>query len=102
MHIEVSKLHFHILSFGMGVQGRSKNVWESPKGCLLFSFTIQMEDGRIVPHVQYVVSLAMTAAINDVCRQNVRIFREFYMHLNQVKLIYEKEGSLVYSVFFVS
>ncbi|KAL3638784.1 ATP-dependent 5'-3' DNA helicase hcs1 [Castilleja foliolosa] len=51
-------------------RGRSKNVWESPKGCLLFSFTIQMEDGRIVPHVQYVVCLAMTEAIKDVCRQN--------------------------------
>ncbi|XP_042041052.1 biotin--protein ligase 2-like [Salvia splendens] len=51
-------------------RGRSKNVWESPKGCLLFSFTIQMEDGRVVPLVQYVVSLAMTEAVNDVCRRN--------------------------------
>ncbi|XP_012854994.1 PREDICTED: biotin--protein ligase 2-like isoform X1 [Erythranthe guttata] len=51
-------------------RGRSKNVWESPKGCLLFSFTLQMEDGRIVPLVQYVVCLAMTEAINDVCRRN--------------------------------
>lgn len=55
----------------LGFQGRSKNVWESPKGCLLFSFTIQMEDGRIVPLVQYVVSLAMTEGIKDVCRRNV-------------------------------
>ncbi|KAI3464463.1 hypothetical protein Pfo_021126 [Paulownia fortunei] len=51
-------------------RGRSKNLWESPKGCLMFSFTLQMEDGRVVPLVQYVVSLAMTEAINDVCRQN--------------------------------
>ncbi|XP_057795845.1 biotin--protein ligase 2-like isoform X2 [Salvia miltiorrhiza] len=51
-------------------RGRSKNVWESPKGCLLFSFTIQMEDGRVVPLVQYVVCLAMTEAVNDVCRRN--------------------------------
>ncbi|KAL2231958.1 UNVERIFIED_CONTAM: Biotin--protein ligase 1, chloroplastic [Sesamum indicum] len=51
-------------------RGRSKNLWESPKGCLLFSFTLQMEDGRVVPLVQYVVSLAMTEAINDVCREN--------------------------------
>ncbi|KAG8378316.1 hypothetical protein BUALT_Bualt08G0124700 [Buddleja alternifolia] len=51
-------------------RGRSKNVWESPKGCLLFSFTIQMEDGRVVPLVQYVVCLAMTEAIKDVCRRN--------------------------------
>lgn len=51
-------------------EGRSKNVWESPKGCLLFSYTIQMEDGRVVPFVQYVVSLAMTEAIKDLCQWN--------------------------------
>uniref|UniRef100_A0A1D1XW64 Biotin--protein ligase n=1 Tax=Anthurium amnicola TaxID=1678845 RepID=A0A1D1XW64_9ARAE len=49
-------------------RGRSKNVWESPPGCLMFSFTLQMEDGRAVPLVQYVVSLAVTEAIKDVCR----------------------------------
>ncbi|XP_068639894.1 biotin--protein ligase 2-like isoform X2 [Aristolochia californica] len=48
-------------------RGRSKNVWESPPGCLLFSFTLQMEDGRVVPLLQYVVSLAMTEAIKSVC-----------------------------------
>ncbi|KAH0989359.1 hypothetical protein GBA52_000842 [Prunus armeniaca] len=51
-------------------RGRSKNVWESPKGCLLFSFTLQMEDGRVVPLIQYVVSLAVTEAIKDVCDKN--------------------------------
>ncbi|XP_022856815.1 biotin--protein ligase 1, chloroplastic-like isoform X3 [Olea europaea var. sylvestris] len=51
-------------------RGRSKNVWESPKGCLMFSFTLQMEDGRVVPLVQYVVCLAMAEAINDVCLRN--------------------------------
>ncbi|KAJ8762987.1 hypothetical protein K2173_023116 [Erythroxylum novogranatense] len=50
-------------------RGRSKNVWESPIGCLLFSFTVQMEDGRIVPLLQYVVSLAVTEAIKDVCNK---------------------------------
>ncbi|XP_027094292.1 biotin--protein ligase 2 isoform X2 [Coffea arabica] len=50
-------------------RGRSKNVWESPKGCLLFSFTIQMEDGRVVPLVQYVVSLAVTEAVKDICQK---------------------------------
>ncbi|GMP79292.1 hypothetical protein CsSME_00034896 [Camellia sinensis var. sinensis] len=29
-----------------------------------------MEDGRVVPIVQYVVSLAMTEAIKDVCHKN--------------------------------
>ncbi|KAM1013913.1 hypothetical protein TB2_043810 [Malus domestica] len=51
-------------------RGRSKNVWESPQGCLLFSFTLQMEDGRVVPLIQYVVSLAVTEAIKYVCDKN--------------------------------
>ena len=68
MEIRCSKL-FMIYGF----VGRSKNVWESPKGSLLFSFTIQMEDGRVVPLVQYVMSLAMTEAIKDVCQKNVRV-----------------------------
>ncbi|KAF8404159.1 hypothetical protein HHK36_009039 [Tetracentron sinense] len=51
-------------------RGRSKNIWESPVGCLLFSFTLQMEDGRVVPLLQYVVSLAVTEAIKDVCDAN--------------------------------
>ncbi|PWA52385.1 holocarboxylase synthase 1 [Artemisia annua] len=50
--------------------GRSQNVWESPKGSLLFSFTIEMEDGRVVPLVQYVVCLAMTEAIKDLALRN--------------------------------
>ncbi|KAJ4963683.1 hypothetical protein NE237_023622 [Protea cynaroides] len=51
-------------------RGRSKNVWESPKGCLMFSFTLQMEDGRVVPLLQYVVTLAMTEAMNAICDAN--------------------------------
>ncbi|XP_071697646.1 biotin--protein ligase 1, chloroplastic-like isoform X2 [Rutidosis leptorrhynchoides] len=51
-------------------RGRSQNVWESPKGCLLFSFTIQMEDGRVVPLVQYVVCLAVTEALKDLALKN--------------------------------
>ena len=51
--------------------GRSKNLWESPKGGLMFSFTLQMEDGRVVPLVQYVVSLAVTEAIKEICDKNV-------------------------------
>ncbi|KAM3343740.1 biotin-protein ligase 1, chloroplastic [Capsicum galapagoense] len=48
-------------------RGRTSNVWQSPKGCLVFSFLIQMEDGRMVPHLQYVVCLAMTEAIKAIC-----------------------------------
>ena len=52
-------------------EGRSKNLWESPPGCLMFSFTIQMEDGRIIPLLQYVISLAITEAIKDLCDKEV-------------------------------
>ncbi|XP_006648346.2 biotin--protein ligase 2 [Oryza brachyantha] len=48
-------------------RGRSKNVWESPAGCLMFSFTSQMEDARKLPLMQYVVCLAMTEAIKELC-----------------------------------
>ncbi|XP_010544448.1 PREDICTED: biotin--protein ligase 2 isoform X1 [Tarenaya hassleriana] len=51
-------------------RGRTKNVWESPRGCLMYSFTLQMEDGRVVPLIQYVVSLAVTEAVKDVCDRN--------------------------------
>lgn len=37
----------------------------------MFSFTLQMDDGRIVPLLQYVISLAITEAIKDICNQNV-------------------------------
>ncbi|KAF3334910.1 biotin--protein ligase 2-like isoform X2 [Carex littledalei] len=49
-------------------RGRSKNVWDSPLGCLLFSFTLQIEDGKKLPLLQYVVSLAVTEAIKQLCR----------------------------------
>ncbi|MCH93884.1 biotin-protein ligase-like, partial [Trifolium medium] len=58
---------------------RSKNVWESPLGCLMFSFTLQMEDGRVVPLVQYVVSLAITEAIKDICDKNVSTWFWLYI-----------------------
>jgi len=48
-------------------RGRSKNVWESPPGCLMFSFTSQMQDVRKLPLMQYVVCLSMTEAIKELC-----------------------------------
>ncbi|GMY06848.1 biotin--protein ligase 2-like isoform X1 [Fagus crenata] len=59
-----------VADFQLKGRGRSKNVWESPAGCLMFSFTLQMEDGRVVPLLQYVMSLAITEAIKDVCDKN--------------------------------
>lgn len=34
----------------------------------MFSFSLQMEDGRVVPLLQYVVSLAVTEAIQSACQ----------------------------------
>ncbi|KAG0558408.1 hypothetical protein KC19_10G026200 [Ceratodon purpureus] len=48
-------------------KGRAGNSWESPKGCLMFSFTVQMTDGRAVPFLQYVVSLAIIEGIEGHC-----------------------------------
>ncbi|CAM8877774.1 unnamed protein product [Rhodiola kirilowii] len=67
-------------------RGRSKNVWESPIGCLMFSFTIQMEDGRVVPLLQYVVSLAVAEAVKDVCSAHVSAHLA-HMHLACLLLI---------------
>ncbi|PON76599.1 Biotin--acetyl-CoA-carboxylase ligase [Parasponia andersonii] len=73
-------------------RGRTKNKWESPKGGLLFSFTLQMEDGRVVPLVQYVVSLAVTEAIKEICDKNglpyvdIRIKWPNDLYLNNIKV----------------
>ncbi|KAG5245878.1 holocarboxylase synthetase family protein [Salix suchowensis] len=67
--------------------GRSKNVRESPAGCLVFPFTIQMDDGQVVPLLQYVVSLAVTGAVQDPCDQNViRIKWSSDLYLNGIKV----------------
>ncbi|VVB17776.1 unnamed protein product [Arabis nemorensis] len=73
-------------------RGRSKNVWESPKGCLMFSFTLQMEDGRIVPLTQYMISLAVTEAVKSICDKkglpyiDIRIKWPNDLYLNGLKI----------------
>jgi hypothetical protein len=44
-------------------KGRGGNVWTSPAGCLLFSFTCQVTDGSTLPFLQYVVALSLVQAI---------------------------------------
>ncbi|KAL3687597.1 hypothetical protein R1sor_013906 [Riccia sorocarpa] len=48
-------------------KGRAGNVWESPKGCLMFSFTMKMTSGRLLPFLQYVVSLAVIEGLEETC-----------------------------------
>lgn len=44
-------------------KGRGGNVWTSPDGCLMFSFTCQVKDGTTLPFLQYVVALSIVQAI---------------------------------------
>lgn len=37
----------------------------------MFSFTLQMADGRAVPFLQYVVSLAVIEGIENLCKDKV-------------------------------
>ncbi|KAF6139215.1 hypothetical protein GIB67_040362 [Kingdonia uniflora] len=68
-------------------RGRSENVWESPIDCLLFSFTLQMEDGHNVPLLQYVVSLVVTEAIKDgLPYLDIRIKWPSDLYLNGLKV----------------
>ena len=40
----------------------------------MFSFTLQMADGRAVPFLQYVVSLAVIEGIESHCTSKVRTY----------------------------
>jgi len=44
-------------------KGRGGNVWTSPVGCLMFSFTCQVKDGTTLPFLQYVVALSIVQAV---------------------------------------
>lgn len=77
-------LHQHIplLATGAGLvcvadiqtqgKGRRTNVWDSPVGCLMFSFQCMQRDGAKMPFLQYLVSLALVEAIHGLdqhCRE---------------------------------
>jgi len=47
-------------------RGRSKNVWTSPPGCLMFSFTLWKNDSRHIPFLQHVVCIAMVQSIKEL------------------------------------
>ncbi|GBG69575.1 hypothetical protein CBR_g4408 [Chara braunii] len=47
-------------------KGRGGSVWESPEGCLMFSFTQTATNGRTLPFVQYVVTLAVVQGVESL------------------------------------
>ena len=46
-------------------RGRGGNAWTSPDGCLMFSFLASHADGRTLPFLQYVATMAAVDAIQD-------------------------------------
>jgi len=46
-------------------KGRGNNHWVSHAGCLMFSFTDTFRDGRSLPCVQYLVSIALIEAVKS-------------------------------------
>ncbi|XP_015577164.2 biotin--protein ligase 1, chloroplastic isoform X2 [Ricinus communis] len=63
-------------------------AWESPLGSLLFTFKVEMVDVGAANKLQFVISLAVTEAIKDVCQKNglpvldVKIKWPAYLYLN--------------------
>jgi len=47
-------------------KGRGGNTWTSPLGCLMCTFVTLFDDGRTLPFVQYLVSLAILRAIKSL------------------------------------
>mmetsp|Transcript_17725 Transcript_17725/g.22605 ORF Transcript_17725/g.22605 Transcript_17725/m.22605 type:complete len:389 (-) Transcript_17725:440-1606(-) len=46
-------------------RGRGENIWSSPPGCLVFTFKSVVKEGRLLPLMQYIVSLAIVEAIDS-------------------------------------
>jgi hypothetical protein len=60
--------HVHVSS-----AGRAGNSWESPPGCLMFSFTLLHGDGRTLPHLQYVASLAVAQGVQRLADKHYEV-----------------------------
>lgn len=56
-------------------RGRGGNVWESPKGCLMFSFTADLPSSkaRVLPAMQYLISVAMVQTILQLTENRLQL-----------------------------
>ena len=52
-----------------GGRGRGGNRWTSPPGCLMFSLLARHPDGRTLPFIQYVATMAAVDAIQEAADQ---------------------------------
>lgn len=46
--------------------GRTTNKWVSPRGCLMFSFKLQLSNPNYVCFVQYIISLCIVRGIKQI------------------------------------
>lgn len=88
-----------------GGKGRGGNVWQSPKGCLMFSALTQLNiSGQHLPFVQYLVTMAVVKALKEETRLVLGLDRES-QHLESAEPaldirikwpndVYAKHGSL--------
>lgn len=54
-------------------RGRSTNKWNSPYGCLMFSFKTEITHQRDLPMVQYLATLVMCNSLEAVYNTGVRL-----------------------------
>ena len=52
-------------------RGRSSNKWDSPYGCLMFSFKTYITNGRDLPMLQYLTTLVMCNSLEDIYNTGV-------------------------------
>lgn len=46
--------------------GRGKNKWDSPYGCLMFSFKSTIPHSSLLPPLQYLISIAVVKGIKNI------------------------------------
>lgn len=52
-------------------KGRSKNKWDSPYGCLMFSYKTSITEQKDLPMLQYLVTLVMCNSLEAVYNTGV-------------------------------
>lgn len=53
-------------------RGRGNNQWNSPEGCLTFSFTTSVKDAASLPFFQYLVSMAVYQTVSKMTGGDAR------------------------------
>jgi len=53
-------------------RGRGDNRWESPAGCLTFSFSTSVQQPALLPFFQYVVSMALYKTVSAITKDDAK------------------------------